>query len=225
MDLGDASGPPGVVTAVGTAEVVESGRGQGNFSSGVEVDNCLERTTILGLGSIDTALAELYKSGHGVLEARNRDDVLRHPSMGGLLVIANALDKLKARLESASNQGNDFSREGGGKHHGLAVLLSRSWEHANDLLDLRPEACVEKTIGFVKDQRRKVGSFHSGVWVGEDVLQSSRSADQKMASLTLNCPQSSTLLCASNSSLYNDTRISGQSLRLHCNLLRELSCR
>ena len=108
VDLDDAGFAPGVGGAgaesvrVGflaeDGEFEEGGGGEGDFGCGAEVDDGFEGAGAHLLALLDLAVTELGQGRDGVFEAVGCDDVLGDALVGGLLVVAHALDELEAWL-------------------------------------------------------------------------------------------------------------------------------
>lgn len=177
VDLVDAGGGEGVVCAAGAtgggsvgAEVAEDGGGEVDFGCGVEVDDCLERSSAGLLGGLDLAAAELDQGGDGVLEAVDSDELLRHALVGWLLVVADRADELEAWAESLVDELDDFPGDSGAEHQGLARLLLDVGKEIHNLADLGVETLVEESVGLIEDKRVETRCGNTAVPVAEDIL-------------------------------------------------------
>lgn len=199
--------------------------GKLNERGRVEVDNGLERAGIgvlKGLGSL--TVNQLKERGEDVGPPRDRDDVLRDLVMSQGLVLGDGLDEFKiVGADHGTGQADDRVGDGSGNKHSLADLFAGVGEVALDLIELPLKAGIKHSVGLVKDQSRQVGGPNVASGVLEQIVETARGGNQKVAALSAGLMKHLTLISAADSALDNETSVGGQPASLDSNLLSEFS--
>jgi hypothetical protein len=132
-------------------ELVEYRGGECDLGGAVEIDNGLERAGFTRLGQCGLLLNEFVKGGHDVLETREADELLGNTLMCWLLVLVDALGKVKAGTHSLADKVDDIAGNGGGEHEVLALDFGWVGQEVLDLKNLLLETLIKQTIGLVHD--------------------------------------------------------------------------
>jgi hypothetical protein len=94
-----------------------------------------------------------------------------------------------------------------------------------DLFNIRSETLVQKAVCLIENQSVQLGGRDTSPRVREDVLETSRGADEQMASLLLDLGKTGTLLGSTNSGLDNKTSAKRNLFSLNCDLFRKFASR
>ena len=165
MNLKVAEAGERVVALEAAAELVEDRCGEGDFGSGVEVDDGLEGAGAASRGLLLLLQNELVKRGHDVLETSDHDLLLGNTGVCGLLLFVDALGEVETGAERAADQIDDITGNGGGEHEVLALDLFWVRKVGLDLVNLPGETVVQQAISLVHDQGVQVGCLDAGEWV------------------------------------------------------------
>lgn len=191
--------------------------------SGGQEDNSLEILSSLP-GSLRLTVHQFENGGEHVLKTTGGDDVLRHLVMGRLLVFPDGLDKLEVvGVNPGLGEADDALGDGGREEKGLALDLASWGQELNNLLQLLLETNVQHAISLIQDKGGAVGSIDTAAGVGQDIVETTRSGNEKMATPSPHILKHLPLPGAANSSLHNDTSVLGQLLSLLGNLLGQFS--
>lgn len=223
VDLVGASTAQRGVALEAPSKLVEDGRSQRDLGGGVEVDDCLERTTALRAGLLSLAEDKLIQNGSDVLETGRVDDLLGDTLVRGGLVLIDAPGEVEAGLQGTADKVDDLAGDRGREHESLAGNLLRIGQVLLDLINFAGEAIVHKAIGLVHDQSTQLGGLDSRVRVREDIKQAAGSTDEQVTALALRLPQHHVLLGSSHGDLDNNAGARHHLLGLGGDLLSKLA--
>jgi hypothetical protein len=96
---------------------------------------------------------------------------------------------------------------------------------ALDLIELPLKTGIKHSVSLIKDQSRQVRRLNVASGVLEQIIETARGGNQKVAALSAGLVKHLTLISAADSALDNEASVGGQSARLDGNLLGEFSSR
>jgi hypothetical protein len=189
--------------------LVEQLASQLNQSSGVEVDNSLQRHGTRGFPDrCIFTLQKLEKGGEDLRPTGDGNDMLRNLVVGKRLVLGDGLDKLEVvGSDHVAGQADDTVGNCGRNEHGLANLLFGFGKALDDFVELSLEADIEHSVGLIQDQSSQVGGINAAAGVLEKIVQTTRSSDKKMATISTSLVKHAALVSATNSTLDDETSV------------------
>ena len=225
VDLKATDTRKGSVALEPTAKLVENGCGECDFGGGIEVNDGLEGSGVASHGVLLLLQDKLVKRRHDVLETSDHDLLLRDTGMCGLLLLVDTLGEVETRAECAADKVDDIAGNGGGEHKVLALDLLGVGQVLLDLVNLLGETVIQQAVSLVHDQCVQVGRLDARVRVRKDIEKTTGSTNEQMAALALCLLEHLALHGSTDGSLYNETGVLGDLLRLDGDLLSELTGR
>lgn len=215
-----------VKSVFGLAERLEDAGVKRDVRGGWQVDNCLEwRLGWVLCDLCDLLCADLNEGRCNVFKALARHNVLRNPFVGWRLIALDCLHELEVGLQCAPHKAHHLTRYGGGEEKSLTVRDISVWKKVENGLDILGETLIQQAISLIKDDGLEIGRRNPAVWISQEIVETSWSGHEQMASLTLHLVQHRLLVASANCDLNLDVGASAELLGLDGELLSKLTGR
>lgn len=169
---------------------------------------------------------KLHDRGEVVFVSAADNQVLGNSLVRRGFVLVDRLNKFEViGLDQTLGKMHDITRNGSGEQKSLSVDILNLRQVRKNLLDIVGKANIQHAVSLVEYKCSQVWRSYVSVAVGKDVLETTRSGNQNVATFSLHLEKSFSLSGTAYCGLYNNAGVCDQLAGLNTDLLCQFTSR